>query len=131
MVSPTRKNVVCLAACIAFMACAHQVCGQNYYWGDMHGHTDMSDGTGSVFDYFRYCRDSSQLDFAAVTDHDYWDMYINLNAFEWSEVQQAAHAFNQDGRFVTFPGWEWSWVYFHVPVYCLSNTQTLYSVHDP
>ena len=124
------KNTVYLLAGIVFMAFVHQASGEQYYWGDMHGHTNMSDGNGSVFDYFRYCRDSSQLDFAAVTDHDYLTRYFNLDAFEWSEVQQVARAFNQDGRFVAFPGWEWSWGYFHVPVYCLTDTQTLHSVHN-
>src|SRR5690606_27015830 len=41
-------------------------------WGDLHGHTNWSDGTGLPEDYFRYARDVAALDVVALTDHDHW-----------------------------------------------------------
>jgi len=31
------------------------------YWGDVHGHTSISDGKGSLDDYFTYARDAAKL----------------------------------------------------------------------
>ncbi len=44
------------------------------YWGDLHGHSGLSDGTGTPEDYYRYARDIAALDVAALTDHDHWGM---------------------------------------------------------
>ena len=41
-------------------------------FGDLHGHSNLSDGTGTPEDYFRYARDVAALDVAALTDHDHW-----------------------------------------------------------
>ena len=38
-------------------------------WGDLHGHSNFSDGTGLPEDFFLYARDAAGLDFAALTDH--------------------------------------------------------------
>jgi len=40
-------------------------------WGDLHGHSNLSDGSGSAEDYFRYARDIAGLDLAVLTDHDH------------------------------------------------------------
>lgn len=41
----------------------------NLYYGELHGHTNLSDGGPSIDDYFTSCRDRAKLDFAAVADH--------------------------------------------------------------
>ena len=41
-------------------------------WADLHGHSNLSDGTGTPDDYYRYARDVAGLDVAALTDHDHW-----------------------------------------------------------
>jgi len=79
------------------------------YWGDLHGHTALSDGKGSPEEYFRYARKEAGLDFVAVTDHDFghgppW----RLSAEEWRHLQDAADAATEDGAFVAFAGWEWT-----------------------
>lgn len=43
--------------------------GWNLYFGQLHAHTDISDGTGSVAEAFAYAADVEGLDFFAVTDH--------------------------------------------------------------
>ena len=41
-------------------------------WGDLHGHSGVSDGTGTPEDYYAYARDVARLDVAVLTDHDHW-----------------------------------------------------------
>lgn len=43
--------------------------GWNLYFGQLHAHTDISDGTGSVTEAFEYAANVEGLDFFAVTDH--------------------------------------------------------------
>jgi hypothetical protein len=73
------------------------------FWGDMHGHTVMSDGTGTPSEVFRYARDVAGLDFFAATDHSY-----QLDENRWSLANDLASSFNDPPRFVTFYGTEWS-----------------------
>ena len=39
------------------------------YFGEMHGHANLSDGQTDIDDYFINIRDRAGLDFAALTDH--------------------------------------------------------------
>ena len=48
--------------------------GPRVLWGDLHGHSNFSDGTGTPEDYYVYARDVAGLDVAALTDHDHWGM---------------------------------------------------------
>lgn len=42
------------------------------YFGEMHGHTDLSDAGGVNIDtYFQVAKNSAKLDFCAVSDHDH------------------------------------------------------------
>ncbi|HSD28772.1 MAG TPA: hypothetical protein VLL75_15825, partial [Vicinamibacteria bacterium] len=85
------------------------------YWGDLHGHSGLSDGTGTPEDYFRYARDVAALDVAALTDHDHWGMQpLATDPALWEEVRAQVRAFQEPGRFVTLLGYEWtSWVHGH------------------
>lgn len=79
------------------------------YWGDVHGHTKLSDGQGSPEEYFRYARDVARLDFVIVTDHDFghgppW----RLSQDDWLGVQSAAERFTVNGRFIAVAGYEWT-----------------------
>jgi hypothetical protein len=79
------------------------------YWGDVHGHTALSDGRGSVEEYFAHAREAAGLDFATVTDHDFghaepWRMA----AEDWRRTQDFADASTEDGRFVAVAGCEWT-----------------------
>ncbi len=63
------------------------------YWGDIHGHTGISDGLGdSCAEYFAYGRDVARLDVCALTDHGH---------FDWPQTQEAVRAFYAPGSYVT------------------------------
>lgn len=102
-------------------------------WGDLHGHSQLSDGTGTPAQYFAYARNVAGLDVAALTDHDHWGMKAmdNQPAF-WSEIRQAVSDFNAPGRFVTLLGYEWtSWLHGHRHVLYFSDRGEIYSSLDP
>jgi hypothetical protein len=89
--------------------------GPRVLWGDLHGHSNYSDGTGVPEDYFVYARDVSGLDVAALTDHDHWGILplVDHPAL-WQGIQEQTRAFHEPGRFVTLLGFEWtSWIHGH------------------
>jgi len=89
--------------------------GPRILWGDLHGHSSLSDGTGSPEDYYRYARDVAGLDVSALTDHDHWGMRtLVANPELWKRIRAAAQSFHAPGRFVTLLGFEWtSWIHGH------------------
>ena len=84
-------------------------------WGDLHGHTGLSDGTGRPEDYFRYAREVARLDVVALTDHDHWGMRpLALDPEATRGVFDTTDAAEELDRFVTIPGYEWtSWLHGH------------------
>ncbi len=89
--------------------------GTRIYWADLHGHSALSDGTGSPEQYFRYARDVAALDIAALTDHDHWGvLHLDQNPSLQAEIERQVRAFHAPGSFVTLPGYEWtSWISGH------------------
>ena len=79
--------------------------GQRVLWGMIHGHTEMSDGQGTLDHYFMQIRDEAALDFAAPGDHDH--LYETSDAF-WQTICDAVKRWHEPGRFVTFLGYEWA-----------------------
>jgi len=102
-------------------------------WADLQGHSNISDGSGSLDDYYSYARDVAALDIAAVTDHDHWGLgFLDQKPQWWKAVQQVADNYYQPGRFVTLPGYEWtSWIYGHRHVLYFSPGARLFSSLDP
>ena len=79
------------------------------YYGDMHGHTRISDGCGADADeYYCFGRDEANLDVCALTDHWHYD---------WPQMQHAARQYYQPGRFVTFLGEEAGTNLDHINLY--------------
>jgi len=85
--------------------------------GDLHRHTEISmDGAidGSLWDLYRYSIDAANLDFVAVTDHNYgaWldtDEPESKNTddeYQWWRTQKSADMFYVPGRFVPLYGYE-------------------------
>lgn len=94
-------------------------------WGDLHGHTRASDGTGTAQDYFAYARDVARLDVVALTDHDHWGARaLDEHPDTASAIFETSEAYHAPGRFVTIPGYEWtSWLHGHRHVlYFEANT---------
>jgi hypothetical protein len=101
------------------------------YWGDIHGHSMLSDGTGHPHDYYEYARDVAGLDVASLTDHDAFGLRPLAGA-SWALCTSSADSFYEPGRFVTFLGYEWtSWTYGHRNVYFPGTRGEVYSHTTP
>jgi len=73
------------------------------YWGDLHGQSGESIGIGTSRAYFDFARNKAFLD---VTSHQANDFQVN-NTF-WKFLNELTAYHHEPGRFVTFPGYEWS-----------------------
>jgi hypothetical protein len=103
-------------------------------WGDLHGHSQLSDGTGDPENYFAYARDVSALDVAALTDHDHWGRHPRLDASPaiWGQIRQVVQRFHEPGRFVTVLGYEWTnWIHGHRHVLFAGDDGPVLSAIDP
>jgi len=79
--------------------------GTPVLWGMIHGHTEMSDGTGSLDNYFHQIRDEAGLDFAATSDHDHlWETSEQM----WRVTCEKVKQWYTPGEFVPFLGYEWA-----------------------
>ena len=72
-------------------------------WADMHGQSGETIGTGTIDEYFRFARDLACVDIAGHQGNDF-----QITREFWSRLQSVTAAFNEEGRFITFPGYEWS-----------------------
>jgi hypothetical protein len=101
------------------------------YFGDIHGHSRISDGTGTPEDYYRFAREVSRLDIAALTDHaDHGT--IPVKGAVWDRIKKAANDAYDPGRFVTFLGFEWTnWVSGHRNVYYRDGDGPVFMSIDP
>lgn len=147
-----HRIALCTMLVLWCPGCAHDT----IYWGDVHGHTSLSDGKGTPAEYFAYARDVAKLDFAIVTDHDFghgpkWHMPPE----DWLAIQDAASASTADHQFVAIAGYEWTsqskyWTekdrrepgldlpfdgparfYNHKNVYFPGPVESIYPAHDP
>ncbi len=74
-----------------------------HYWGDLHGQSEETIGTGSARQYFAFARD---LAFVDATGHQGNDFQITGEF--WDELNRLTSEFDEPGRFVALPGYEWS-----------------------
>ncbi|MEE8277482.1 MAG: CehA/McbA family metallohydrolase [Thermoanaerobaculia bacterium] len=102
-------------------------------WGDLHGHSNFSDGTGTPEDYFRYARDVAGLDVVALTDHDHWGIEaLDRHPELWEEIRRETQLFHRPGRFVTLLGYEWTnWIHGHRHVLYFEDHGEVLSSIDP
>ena len=92
------------------------------YWGDLHCHSSISYGYGSLERALRLARE--HLDFCSVTGHAFWpdiptdrERYGHIIDFhergfsrlqeQWPEVLRTTARHHQPGRFVPFLSYEW------------------------
>lgn len=106
--------------------------GPRIRWADLHGHSDVSDGTGTPEDYFRYAREVAGLDAVALTDHDHWGLlFMDEHPELWEQNKGEGERFHDPGRFVTLHGYEYTnWVYGHRHVLFFSEEAPLLSSLD-
>jgi hypothetical protein len=103
----------------------------NLYFGDIHGHSRQSDGTGTPEDFYRYARDVSGLEIAALTDHAAYGT-IPIKGEAWERIKKAANDAYVPGRFVTLVGFEWTnWKYGHRDVYYRGGDGPIFRSIDP
>ncbi|MDH3668620.1 MAG: DUF3604 domain-containing protein [Paracoccaceae bacterium] len=73
------------------------------FWGDLHGQSGETVGTGTIEEYLGFARDIAFLD---VSGHQGNDFQIT-DAF-WQKINAVTAAMDDPGHFVVFPGYEWS-----------------------
>lgn len=88
----------------------------NIYFGQIHSHTNYSDGAGTAKDAFEYASTKvNDLDFLAITDHsNYFDNDTSCTitdgsaSKEWVEGNALAEQYTTD-KFVGIMGYEMTW----------------------
>lgn len=79
----------------------------NIYFGDIHGHSQCSDGAPTVDQYFIQLRDIAKLDFGALTDHDHGGVGKDpLWYGKWDIIKAKTAEYNEPGKFTTILGYE-------------------------
>lgn len=73
------------------------------FWGDLHGQTGQTVGTGSLEEYLNFGRNKAFLDFTGWQGNDF-----QITPGLWAEVNQQVRRHHEPGRFVPFLGYEWS-----------------------
>ncbi len=73
--------------------------------GEMHGHTNLSDGCVDIDTYFKNLRDIAKLDFAALSDHDHGgvgkpELWVG-NPSKWDLIREKVKEYRVDGQFTT------------------------------
>jgi hypothetical protein len=88
---------------------------EGVYWGDIHLHTQFSDGVDDVAKGLRYGRDVMALDVVAYTDHDTMGFFIpptlqrrRMRQPYFDETGDLIREHHDPGRFVTLFGYEWT-----------------------
>lgn len=73
------------------------------YWADLHGQSEETIGTNSAREFHLFARDKAFLDAVAHQGNDF-----QVTSEFWRHLNDLAREYNEDGRFVVFPGYEWS-----------------------
>ncbi|MAJ60217.1 MAG: hypothetical protein CL936_08860 [Deltaproteobacteria bacterium] len=104
-------------------------------WGDLHGHSQISDGTSTPDQYYDYAREVAGLDVTALTDHDHWGMApLDADSSAWKSIRDSVHRYQEPERFITLLGYEWTnWLHGHrhVLYFDRENDREIYSSLDP
>jgi len=110
------------------------------FWGDIHGHSGLSDGRRTLDEFYAFARKIARLDFAAHTPHDSNTPYDYCTDAKWSLNLETAMMHNDPGEFITLPGYEWShkWSkhpqklrYGHCNIYSLEENFPLFRCENP
>ena len=89
--------------------------GLTPYFGQLHSHTNISDGSGSIEDAYKYAKEESGVDFLAVTDHSNSldndtssSMADGSKSSEWVNAHNVAKKYT-DESFLGVYGYEMTW----------------------
>ncbi len=73
------------------------------FWGDLHGQSEETIGTNSAREFYVFARDKAFLDICVHQGNDF-----QITTEFWNHLNELSAEFTENGRFITFPGWEWS-----------------------
>ena len=73
------------------------------WWGDLHGQTRATVGTGTIEEYFAFGREVALLDMMCHQANDF-----QVTDEEWRRLRREIDRFHENGRCVIFVGYEWS-----------------------
>jgi hypothetical protein len=73
------------------------------YWADLHGQSEETIGTNSARELIEFARDRAFLDAMSHQGNDF-----QITTPFWEELNRLTAEYNRDGRFIVFPGYEWS-----------------------
>lgn len=88
---------------------------ERVFFGDIHGQTYDSIGTGTLDEYFAWGRDVERLDFCASANH-YGGRY-EMGPGLWQRVVDTSNKFYEPGAYVTFVSYEWHGLGGHKNIY--------------
>lgn len=74
-----------------------------HFWGDLHGQSEETIGTGSARQYFEFARDRAFLDAIGHQGNDF-----QITTPFWRELDQLCAEFDEPGKLAAVPGYEWS-----------------------
>jgi hypothetical protein len=74
-------------------------------WGDIHTHSELSDGTGTPDHSFYYAKNIACLDFNALTDHA---EIMLFSPWSLNILEASTNNWYEPDSFVTFHGIEWT-----------------------
>ena len=99
-VNVIAENLQCMSNPIV----VHEVTpAHRRYWGDLHAQSDATVGVGTEIEYFTFARDFARVDFASHQGNDF-----QVDDEDWKRLNDTVRLFHENGRFVVFPGFEWS-----------------------
>jgi len=79
--------------------------GRKVFFGEMHGHTVLSDGHVEPDTYFTNLQE--RVDFCAITDHDHGGMWRdNLYSYKWDKMREYVARYYRPGEFTTILAYE-------------------------
>ena len=79
----------------------------NIYFGELHGHSNISDGTPDIDTYFQNIRDNAGLDFASLTDHDHGGIgKCELFNEKWELIKKKVKEYDNPGKFTVILAYE-------------------------
>ena len=119
-------------AAVDVLQSSHPILGDyRVFFGDIHTHSrqvlDKCDnsgcGMGSRAENYEYARGPGALDFFALTDHEW-----QIDPHKPDEYFSLADEYNEDGRFVCLPGFEYTnLLYGHRNVYFRDSGAVVFS----
>lgn len=79
--------------------------GKHLFWGNLHGESERYDSTENIENCLRHFRDDKSHHFFAASPFESQEETSNE---VWKHIHQNLSEFNEDERFTTFSGFQWT-----------------------